>query len=314
MGYKDEALRVDQRKWVYLIVLALIWGTSYILIKKGLQGFTPIQLGAVRILLASLFLGVIGGRSLKKLTRHQWKWVAVSGFVGSFFPVFLFAYAQTEIDSGITAVLNSMVPLFTLFVGRFLFGTAIRPLQLVGVLFGLIGALGLILVGAQLHADQNYSYALLILLAALGYACNANIIKAKLQGASPLAIATGNFAVITLPALIILPLSGFFSEEVLQGPDFWSSLAYLTLLCLMSTCIAKIMFNRLIQMADPVFSVSVTYLIPVVGLLWGVLDGETFAFQQLFGALSILIGVYLVTQKKSRLQFPLIKRIKKALP
>ena len=309
-----EGLKTDQKKWVYLIVLSIIWGTSYILIKKGLQGFTPIQLGAVRVLLAALFLGVIGFRSLSKLTRYQWKWIAVSGFLGSFFPVFLFAYAQTEIDSGVTAVLNSMVPLFTLFIGRFLFGTAIRPLQLIGVLFGFIGALGLILVGAQIHADQNYSYALLILLAALGYACNANIIKAKLQGASPLAIATGNFAVITLPALIILPLSGFFDSAVIEGPYFWSSLGYLTLLCVMSTCIAKIMFNRLIQMADPVFSVSVTYLIPIVGLMWGVADGESFVLQQLLAALFILLGVYLVTQKKERLFFFSKKTKKKALP
>jgi len=309
-----EGLKTDQKKWVYLIVLSIIWGTSYILIKKGLQGFTPIQLGAVRVLLAAVFLGVIGYRSLSKLTRYQWKWIAVSGFLGSFFPVFLFAYAQTEIDSGVTAVLNSMVPLFTLFIGRFLFGSAIRPLQLIGVLFGFIGAVGLILVGAQIHTDQNYSYALLILLAALGYACNANIIKAKLQGASPLAIATGNFMVITIPALIILPLSGFFDSVVVEGPYFWSSLGYLTLLCVMSTCIAKIMFNRLIQMADPVFSVSVTYLIPIVGLMWGVADGESFVFQQLLAALFILLGVYLVTQKKERLFFFSKKTKKKALP
>lgn len=306
-------MKTDQKKWVYLVVLALIWGTSYILIKKGLQGFTPIQLGAVRILLAALFLGVIGFRTLSKLSRYQWKWIAVSGFLGSFFPVFLFAYAQTEIDSGVTAVLNSMVPLFTLFIGRYLFGTTIRPLQLLGVVLGFFGALGLILVGAQMYADQDYRYALLILLAALGYACNANIIKAKLQGTSPLAIATGNFMVITLPALIILPLSGFFDTVVLEGPYFWSSLGYLTLLCLLSTCIAKIMFNRLIQMADPVFSVSVTYLIPVVGLMWGLVDGESFAPQQLLAACLILLGVYLVTQKKSPSLFGFKGNKKKAL-
>ena len=306
-------MKTDQKKWVYLVVLALIWGTSYILIKKGLQGFTPIQLGAVRILLATLFLGVLGFKSLSKLSRYQWKWIAVSGFLGSFFPVFLFAYAQTEIDSGVTAVLNSMVPLFTLFIGRYLFGTAIRPLQLLGVILGFFGALGLILVGVQMHADQDYSYALLILLAAFGYACNANIIKAKLQGTSPLAIATGNFMVITLPALIILPLSGFFDKVVIEGPYFWSSLGYLTLLCLMSTCIAKIMFNRLIQMADPVFSVSVTYLIPVVGLMWGLADGESFVPQQLLAASLILLGVYMVTQKKSTFLFGLKRSKKKAL-
>ena len=306
-------MKTDQKKWIYLVVLALIWGTSYILIKKGLQGFTPIQLGAVRILLAALFLGAIGFRTLSKLNRYQWKWIAVSGFLGSFFPVFLFAYAQTEIDSGVTAVLNSMVPLFTLFIGRYLFGTAIRPLQLLGVVLGFFGALGLILVGAQMHADQDYSYALLILLAAFGYACNANIIKAKLQGTSPLAIATGNFMVITLPALIILPLSGFFDTVVIEGPYFWSSLGYLTLLCLMSTCIAKIMFNRLIQMADPVFSVSVTYLIPVVGLMWGLADGESFVPQQLLAACLILLGVYMVTQKKSTSLFGFKRNKKKAL-
>ena len=306
-------MKTDQKKWVYLVVLALIWGTSYILIKKGLQGFTPIQLGAVRILLAALFLGAIGFKTLSKLSRYQWKWIAVSGFLGSFFPVFLFAYAQTEIDSGVTAVLNSMVPLFTLFIGRYLFGTAIRPLQLLGVVLGFFGALGLILVGAQMYADQDYRYALLILLAALGYACNANIIKAKLQGTSPLAIATGNFMVITLPALVILPLSGFFDTVVIEGPYFWSSLGYLTLLCLMSTCIAKIMFNRLIQMADPVFSVSVTYLIPVVGLMWGLADGESFVPQQLLAACLILLGVYMVTQKKSTFLFGLKRSKKKAL-
>lgn len=313
-GAYSEDLKTDQKKWVYLIVLALIWGTSYILIKKGLQGFTPIQLGAVRILLAALFLGVIGFRSLSKLSRYQWKWITVSGFLGSFFPVFLFAYAQTEIDSGVTAVLNSMVPLFTLFIGRYFFGTAIRPLQLLGVIMGFLGAMGLILVGAQIHADQNYSYALLILIAAFGYACNANIIKAKLQGASPLAIATGNFVVITLPALVILPLSGFFDSVVIEGPYFWSSLGYLTLLCLMSTCIAKIMFNRLIQMADPVFSVSVTYLIPVVGLMWGLADGESFVPQQLLAAGLILFGVYMVTQKKTTSLFGFRRNKKKALP
>lgn len=306
-------MKTDQKKWVYLVVLALIWGTSYILIKKGLQGFTPIQLGAVRILLAALFLGAIGFKTLSKLSRYQWKWIAVSGFLGSFFPVFLFAYAQTEIDSGVTAVLNSMVPLFTLFIGRYLFGTAIRPLQLLGVVLGFFGALGLILVGAQMYADQDYRYALLILLAALGYACNANIIKAKLQGTSPLAIATGNFMVITLPALVILPLSGFFDTVVIEGPYFWSSLGYLTLLCLMSTCIAKIMFNRLIQMADPVFSVSVTYLIPVVGLMWGLADGESFVPQQLLAACLILLGVYMVTQKKSASLFGFKRNKKKAL-
>ena len=290
---------LHNKKWIYLFVLSCIWGTSYILIKKGLEGFSPVQLGAIRVVLAGLFLFIIGFKSLRTISKKEWPWVALSGFVGSFIPMFLFAFAQTEIDSAIASILNSLVPLFTLFIGFFAFGITFGRNQLLGVFIGLIGAIGLIVFGSQINPGQNYWYAGFVVVATICYASNANIIKSKLQNVSAMGIAVGNFSTIIIPALLILPFSGFFSEEVTTGKYFWSSLGYIIILCIMSSCVAKVMFNRLVQISSAVFSVSVTYLIPLVGIFWGVLDGEEFEFRQLLAATVILFGVYMVNKKKT---------------
>lgn len=289
----------QNRKWIYLFVLSIIWGTSYILIKKGLQGFTPIQLGSLRAIIATVLLWIIGFKSLRKISKPEWKWIVLSGFIGSFIPMFLFAIAQTEIDSGVAAILNSLVPLFTLFVGLFAFGVGFSKNQLIGVLVGLVGAGFLIFFGKTVNPNQNYWYAGFVVLATICYACNANIIKSKLQDVSPMGIAVGNFTAIIIPAVIVLPVSGFFKDEVISGEFFWSSFGYIVVLCVIGTCIAKVMFNRLVQLSSAVFSVSVTYLIPIVGVFWGALDGEQFTLKQFFAALLILFGVYLVNKKKT---------------
>ena len=285
------------RKWLYLIVLSLIWGTSYILIKKGLEGFTPIQLGAVRIVMAALFLFVIGFKSLNQIGRGKWKWVALSALAGSFLPVFLFAFAQSEIDSSIASVLNSLVPLFTLLIGYLAFKITFNSRQILGVLIGLVGALSLIMFGVSVNPDQNYWYAGLVIIATICYAFNANIVKSKLQEVPPMAIAVGNFALMLPAAMVVLFLSGALDVEVRQAPNFYSSLGYTVILCVLGTCVAKVMFNRLIQISSPVFSVSVTYLIPVVGIFWGFMDGEVFTTNQIFATLIILFGVYLVNRR-----------------
>lgn len=287
------------RKWIFLFVLSVIWGTSYILIKKGLEGFTPIQLGAVRIVITAVVLLTLGFRSLRNISGKEWYWVGLSGLLGSFLPVFLFAYAETEIDSSIAAILNSLVPLFTILIGFGAFGITFSRNQLGGVLVGLTGAVLLIVLGSNINPGQNYWYAGLVVLATICYACNANIIKSKLQEVSPMGIAAGNFAFMFLPALILLLYSGALGETVREGDHFLSSLGYVAILSLVGTCVAKVMFNRLVQISSPVFSVSVTYLIPVVGIFWGLLDGERFSLWQVMAAGIILIGVYLVNKKRS---------------
>lgn len=288
------------RKWVYLLILSVIWGTSYILIKKALVGFTPLQLGSVRLVMSGIFLLSVGMPSLRKITKKEWGWVALSGFLGTFFPAYFFAFAETEIDSSIASVLNSLVPLFTIIIGFLAFGIRVRKSQVTGVIIGLMGAVFLVLVGAELNPGQNYWYAGFVILATLFYACNANIIKGKLSNVSPMGIAAGNFTVILIPSILGLIFSGAFNTEVTTSPEFWPSMGYVLLLSFFGTAIAKVLFNKLIHISSPVFGVSVTYLIPLVGIIWGLLDGEKFTLRQFMAAGVILVGVYLVNAYKNK--------------
>ncbi|MFD0977489.1 DMT family transporter [Salinimicrobium gaetbulicola] len=291
---------VNNLKWIYLSLLALVWGSSFILIKKGLVGLTALQVGSLRTIFAALFLIMIGLRSLKKIRRHQWKWIAFSGFFGTFFPAYLFSFAETEIDSAIVSILNSTTPLLSMLVGIFIFQAAFIQRKFVGVLVGLAGTTALILSGAAVNPDQNYWYSLLVILASLFYGLNANVIKKHLQTIPALAITTGNFIVIAVPATIVLSTTGFFSSEVLFAPQVQLSLIFVAILGVIGTGAALIIFNKLIQISDPVFSTSVTYLIPVVALGWGALDGESFTLLQLVSGFVILVGVWIVNSRNKK--------------
>ena len=284
-----------QLKWVLLTVLSLIWGSSFILIKKGLIGLTPIQLGSLRILFAGIFLLAIGFKSISKISLQQWKFIAITAFFGTFIPAYLFAIAQTEIDSSVSSILNSLTPLNTLVLGSIAFGLQFKRNQIFGVIIGLFGSALLILNGAMNHPEQNYYYALLILIASLCYATNVNLIKKHLSGMAPLSITTGNFLVLLLPAALILYLTDFL--EVISVPPVQNSMLFIVILGVIGTGIANIIFFKLIQLSSPVFATSVTYLIPIVAFFWGLLDNEMLTPIQFVGTFVILIGVYLSAKK-----------------
>jgi drug/metabolite transporter (DMT)-like permease len=284
-----------QLKWFYLVALALIWGSSFILIKKGLVGLTPMQLGSLRIIFAAVFLLLIGFKSLAKIPHVKWKYIALTATLGTFIPAFLFAVAQTQIDSTVSSILNSLTPLNTLIFGVFAFGLSFKRTQVFGVVIGLIGTFLLIINGAMHHPEQNYYYAILIIIASVCYAINVNLIKKYLSDLSPLSITTGNFLVLLLPALVILFFSGFF--EVIHVESVQHSLLFILILGVVGTGIANIIFFRTIQISSPVFATSVTYLIPVVAFGWGLFDNEMLTPMQFLGAFIILFGVYLSAKK-----------------
>jgi len=277
-----------------------MWGSSFILIKKGLEGLTPVQVGAFRVLVTAIILIIVGFKRLKVIPKSAWKWLGVSGLIGTLFPSILFAYAETEIDSAIASILNSTVPLLALLVGVFYFKSQFIKSQFLGVIIGLIGSLVLILISANINSNQNYWYATLPVIASLMYAFNANIIKTYLQHLSALGIASASFLILLLPAVIILYFTGFFDAEYLAKDNTQTALMYVVILALFGTAAAKIIFNRLIQLSNPVFSTSVTYLIPIVALFWGILDGEEFNFWQLLAGGIILLGVYLSNNKRRK--------------
>jgi drug/metabolite transporter (DMT)-like permease len=284
-------------KWVYLGILALVWGSSFILMKKALIGLTPIQLGALRILITAIFLLLIGFKSLKQIQKHQWKYIAYTAVLGTFFPAFMFAFAVSYLDSSIVAILNSLTPFNTLIFGALVFGFAFKKKQLIGIFIGLIGTLILILNGANLNPDQNYWFAFLIFLASIGYAFNVNMIKKHLNEVSALGITAGNFVLMIVPAFIILVSTGFFTEFEITKTDM-TSLGYISVLAVLGTGIAKVLFNKIVQMTSPIFASSVTYLIPLVAVTWGVIDGESLSVTQAVAGVIILLGVYLVNKKK----------------
>lgn len=288
----------QQLKWVFLFILALLWGSSFILIKKGLIGVSPLELGALRTLFAGIFLLLIGFRSLKKVKGKIWYWLILSGFLGTFFPSILFSYAETEIDSAIASILNSTVPLQALIVGIIFFKGQFNPKQFVGVIIGLAGSFLLIWIGASVKTNQNYWFALLPILASLMYAFNANIIKFKLKELSALSITTASFLLLIPTSLGVLIATDFFTSDNLEQASTQTALWYILALALLGTTFAKIIFNRLVQLSNPVFSTSVTYLIPLVALFWGILDGEKFQVFQIFAGAIILLGVYLSNRKK----------------
>ncbi len=296
-------MSLSLRKWGTLVILSLIWGSSYILIKKGLTGLTPIQLGSLRVIVTTIIMAPIGYQKIKHIPRQKMKWVALSAFVGSFFPAYLFAFAETEISSSITAVMVSLTPLFTLLISVFVFGEELLKKQVFGVLIGFTGII--VLINNELFSSSfNILYIMFIVLAAFCYAVNANVLKYKLSNIPALGIVFMSFLFMFIPAFIILCFSDFPFSDFTSDPLIIESIIYIVILAVFGTAIAKVLYIKLLAISTPVFSVSTTYLMPVVAIFWGLLDGEEFKLTQFIGTAIILLGVYLVTKKKAPKKMP----------
>ena len=287
-------------KWFYLIALSLIWGSSFILIKKALVGLEASQLGSLRIIFSSIFIFLIAWKNIFSIKKIEWKWITISAFLGSFFPAFLFAFAEKEIDSSVASIINSIVPLNTLILGMIIFKIESTKRQIIGVLIGFFGTYLLISSGLKLNPDQNYNYAGLVILCSFLYALNVNIIKKYLQHLSALTITVGHFTAIILPAVLVFLFSDFeFSS--LENDEVKTSIFYVFILALFGTALAKIIFNKLIKISSPVFASSVTYSMLIVSIFWGIVDGEKFSINQLIATLIIVFGVIL-TNKKAKIK------------
>ncbi|MEE9407030.1 MAG: EamA family transporter [Polaribacter sp.] len=290
-------MNIQQKKWLYLILLSIVWGSSFILMKKALIGLTPIQLGALRVLIASLFLLLIGFKSLKEIKKRHYKHIISTALLGTFFPVFLFAYAVNGIDSSIASILNSLTPFNTFIVGALAFGFTFKKQQLFGIIIGLLGTVLLILKGADLNPNQNYWFSILVIIASIGYAFNVNIVKKHLHDISALSIVAGNFLLLVIPSFVVLYFTDFFNTFEYTETKL-TALGYITILAVLGTGIAKVFYNKMVHLASPIFASSVTYLIPIVAVFLGVLDGERLGPIQIFAGTIILLGVYLVNKKK----------------
>jgi drug/metabolite transporter (DMT)-like permease len=284
--------------WLILFILALIWGSSFILIKRGLMVFSPGEVGAIRVISAGLFLAPFALRKIGSLQRKYFLMLFSVGMVGSFIPAFLFAKAQTEIDSSIAGVLNALTPFFVLLIGVVVYKQPISKNVVIGILIGLMGTVVLIMAGSGGGFASLNFYALFVVVATMCYGINVNLIKFRIADLSALTI-TSVAMLLTMPMAVIYLFSATdFISNLSSHEMAYSSLGYLVLLGVMGTAIALVIFNYLIKITSPVFSSSVTYLIPIVAVIWGLIDGEVLLVGHYIGMSAIVGGVYLVNKKK----------------
>ncbi|WP_230679965.1 DMT family transporter [Pontibacter sp. 172403-2] len=283
--------------WFLIIILTLIWGTSFILMKKGLVVYSSDELGALRMVIACAALLPFAFKGLKTVEPYRWKYLLGSGLLGNFFPAFLFAYAETRLASGLAGVLNSLTALFTLLIGAMFFRQSITWMRMLGIFIGIAGTILLIFSGNGSTDFNNKYYGLYIVLATVCYGASVNIIKHRLQNMKPLYVSSLALLTVGPPALLYLFTTSFL-YKLQHVPGAWEALLYIAILAVFGTAIALILFNKLIHISTTIFASSITYLVPIVALLWGVLDGESIQFWHYAGMLVILAGVFVVNRAR----------------
>ncbi|GHN01069.1 permease [Cytophagales bacterium WSM2-2] len=282
---------------VLLAVLSLIWGTSFILIKQGLKVFTPAQVGSLRVAAAVVFLLPVAFQRLKELhSADYWK-LFVSGMLAVFIPAFLFSTAQTHLDSSLAGILNTLSPVWTMILGFLFFSQRFRGLAIIGIILSFGGCVVLAMARVGGGFGSFNVYALLIVLACACYGMNLNFLKFKVTHLQPMTIISTSLLLIAPLAYIYLFGFTDFTDRLANTDGAWKAFGYIMILALMSTAVANLLFYKLLKISSPLFASSVTYVMPIVSVMWGVIDGEHLQVGHFAGMVLILGGVFLANRK-----------------
>jgi len=281
-----------QKKWGFLLLLSFIWGTSLYLIKKATLGFNGYQVGALIMVFSAFILLPFGFKSLKKIKKEHISALLIIAIFSTFIPSFMFTIAIGKVGVSITSILNSLTPLNTLWLGFVFFGMKFSKNQVFGLSIGLLGLIIYFFTGDFYQGSGEYIWSLLVVFSSIGYALNTNLIMTKLRDLDALSITTATFLITLIPASIALYYAGFF--DVYKGTsEQHNALIYILFKSAIGTAFAMVVYNKLVQISSPVFASSVTYLIPIVALIWGYTDGEVINMWQFVAGILILFGVYI---------------------
>lgn len=295
-------MNTDKEKWILLVVLSLIWGSSFILIKKSLDHFNPYQVGALRVLIAGIILMPVAISKYKLFPKKHVKWLILAAFTGNFIPMFLFPIAETEVSSSIAGIINSMMPIFVIIVGALVWKFETTQRQMVGTFISFTGVCLLAFGGAGEEGQFKLIPILLLLLATLCYAVSTTTVKSKLMEVSSTVLSAFVFSfVLFFPSLIALTFTGFFSTFSLDE-NHLTGLMFVSLLSIFGTGLAMMMNYRLLKVSSPLFASTVTLLMPIVAIIWGVLDGEKLSVMQFIGAGIIIAGLIFLRAKPNVIQ------------
>ena len=289
-------MKKQYNHYFILVLLAIIWGSSFILMKRGLDAYSDVQVAALRLFIAFLSLLPFMFKALKKVKRNQILPLAIAGILGNGIPAFLFTRAQTTLESSFVGILNSLTPIFTLLLGIYFFKTKPSKINILGIIIGFIGAL--LLYSSEISEVTTINIGvLLIVLACFFYGTSVNVIRKYLTDLDSISISSVAF-------LFVGPFAGFyiFTTDFLEIATTTNqgliSLGYIIILAVIGTSFSLVLFNKLIKDTSSIFATSVTYLIPVVALMWGLLENEQIKNEHYIGVVIILCGVYLVNKKK----------------
>ncbi|WP_027376924.1 DMT family transporter [Kaistella palustris] len=286
----------EKERWVLLVVLSVIWGSSFILIKKSLEHFNPYEVGALRVLIAGILLLPLAIVNIRKFPKRHLKWLIIAAVTGNFIPMFLFPIAETKVSSSIAGIVNSMMPIFVIIFGALFWKFSTSKRQLTGVAISFTGACILAFSGGP-GGDLKLIPVLLLLLATLCYAVSTTTVKAKLHEIPAKILSAFVFSfVLILPSLLALVFSGFFTK-LEPNRDLFIGLGFVSLLSIFGTGLAMMLNYRLLNISTPLFASTVTLLMPVVAVIWGILDGEKLTFMQGVGGCIILAGLIFLRAK-----------------
>ncbi len=301
-----KKLTVDKSfsKWGIFVLLCLIWGSSFILMKFGMydnnkvQVLNAYQVGAIRILSAGIVLLPFAIKAFRRIPYSSLGLIVLSGLLGSFFPAFLFCLAETKIDSGLTGTINALTPIFTILAAVVIYKKKMPFNQWLGVIIGFAGCV-LLFFSKQTEIYGNLGYAAYVILATIFYGLNSNIVRQHLMHIDSTDIASVGFVSLLIPSGLVLLFTGYFRLPITREPYLTATAAAL-LLGIVGTAFAFVLFYKLLKQAGPVFSSMVTYGIPFIALGWGFKYGEKINIYQVGALLVILGGVYLASLNFSR--------------
>ncbi|WP_430614916.1 DMT family transporter [Flavobacterium sp. JP2137] len=303
-------MKITLKNWLTLLVLSLVWGSSFILIKKGLQSFTPYQVGSLRVVFAGIMLLPTAYFNRGKFPAKNASWLVLCAVVGSFIPMFLFPLAEMHLPSSIAGIMNALMSIFVIVLGALFFKYKTHLGELTGVSLAFIGVILLLQSGSSGENAESghWFYYMLLIVAAMMYAFSGLLTQKYMGDISPLAWTAFIELVLFIPALIALYLSGFF-EVIIHTPAAWKGVGYVFILSLFGSVLANIFYYKLIGETSASFASTVSLLMPIVAFMWGVLDGEALGFIQITGGALIVTGLYF-GRKHINWKNPFVKRKK----
>ncbi|MEO6548155.1 MAG: DMT family transporter [Ferruginibacter sp.] len=283
--------------WLIFMALSVIWGSSFILMKIGLDNhLSPYQVAAIRILSAGLALLPVSIKHFRKIPADKLFRVFMSGVLGSLFPSFLFCMAEEGIDSSLAGTLNCLTPVFVILTGAFFFKTKTAKTKIKGIIIAFAGSILLLVSKGHMQENEHMLFVSFAILATIFYGINVNLVANHLLNISSLHTAAVSLSLNAVPAFLILVVTGYFNTNIVDN-SFLLATAAASLLGLLGTALATILFYMLVKRSSALFASMVTYGIPFIAIGWGGLAGEQFGWKQMLCLIVILVGVFLVNRK-----------------